>query len=287
MDIQAIDDAAFAGMIAEERLARALPKLYNGYFDGHIIFTEKWPEIEAGTMPNAVKTSVLEAFFTENLDNKILALQQDIETLKAIDLGNVDTKTFDFDGQKHSKDEAAEIQTVLAKELENTLKLRDRRDAEVAAAFYGLALSAGTAPAEKLKNAYRDLQEVAQCRKIFLLHASDILVTVHHIAQNGYNLATDMAQQFRELYNYHVPHLQEMFQKMPSLKLFPEALEKEIREVFLEPGLEFHTYNKPHAKNLERLQALIFETGAFLDQNTFDKQKAVLVMQDGMLANQH
>ena len=82
----------------------------------HAAMTADLAALEENTAPKALSTEDLNAFFEENLDRKIEAIVADVQVLSAIAEGNIETKTFDFDGRKFEKERANEVIAQLAKE---------------------------------------------------------------------------------------------------------------------------------------------------------------------------
>ncbi len=192
MTISDIDDDVFAKNLETERTAKDFPKMYQGYYNAHTIYCEKWSELEADKHAKALSPPEIEALFSENIDNKIMALQQDIETLHAIGEKRIDTKSFDFGGQKYQRDEARTVQETLAKELKQLLDERNRHDTKVAKAFYARALSISSSKADALKTNYHALQEAITLRNTFVEHGREIITTIHYIALNDFFLARDI-----------------------------------------------------------------------------------------------
>ncbi|MCC6281735.1 MAG: M48 family metalloprotease, partial [Saprospiraceae bacterium] len=281
--VENIEDESFVKMIQEEQAHRKLPDLYEGYFDGHPIYTDKWEEAAAAATPKIFEPDVYWQLFAENLDEKIGALQHDVYVLKAINEGQVDTKTFDFDGQKYTADQAPDICRQIEKDIADTLETRNARDTTSISAFFAHAQTKSAGQVDKLKSAYKALHEVMALKNTFLPPASEVFATINLIASNDYNLATDMTMRFKELYTVLEPQLRGLFMHLPDLDLFPENLQQKIREVFTGEPIEYHQYNQPSQAPLEALHALIAEIAQFLDETAFERQKLVLVLQQELV----
>ncbi len=279
-----IDDESFAKMIQEERAHRKLPDLYEGYFDGHAVYTGKWEEAAAEASPKVLEPDVYQQLFAENLDEKITALQQDVYMLNAIMEGQVDAKTFDFDGQKYPAEQAPEICRQIEKDIADTLEVRNTRDTTTITAFFGHAQTKSAGHVDKLNAAYKDLNEITTLKTTFLSPASEVFATISFLASNDFNLATDMAMRFKELHTVLEPQLRELFMNLPDLDLFPETLQQKIREVFMGEPIEYHEHNQPKQAPLEVLHALIAEIAQLLDETAFERQKLVLVLQQELIS---
>ncbi len=278
-----LEDNAFVEWIREDQDKRKLPGIYEGYFDGHSIYTEKWADTALTTQAAALAPAELKQLFEENLDEKIASLQNDVNMLVAIMEGRVDTKTFDFDGKKYSADQAEDIKQALEKEITQTEEERSRRDTQAASVFLALALHRGPTQAAALKAAYDILHEVSALRTALLHSGAPALMTINMLASNNFNLATEMVSPFRELYQVQEPQLRALFMGKQDIGLFPEDLGDRIRAVFMSDPIQYHLNNQPIQEPLETLYSLVVDTAQFLNEKAFEKQKLVLVMQEELL----
>jgi len=222
-------------------------------------------------------------WFAENLDQKIEALQSDIGTLNAIESGQIDTKSFDFDGRKYVDSQAVDIRRQLEDEKIKLEAERTQRDRASVQAFYAHALARHPDRAGTLLEAWRSANEAGRWRFEFAPHANAIFVTIHYLSLNGFNVAVDMARDFRALHDEHEPELRELFRKMPDLGAFPVDLQEKIKKIFLDEPIAYHHYEQPHQTNLETLRAVIVEINQDLSDLYFNRLKAVLVLQEQLL----
>ncbi len=280
LEVSDVADEAFASILETEKAEQAFPKMYQGYYNGHILYCEKWSELGADTPAKKNSKQEIESLFSENIDNKIAALQQDIETLKAIGDERIDTKSFDFDGQKYQRFQASEVQGLLVRELEELQEKRQQQDIKIASTFYAHALSISQAKADTLKTAYQALQETVTLRNKIMEHALQIVPTVHHLALNDFFLPTALEQPFKELMQYHEPHLRELLQKETVRALLPAAMQENVKDVFSGSGLKYKHDLLPHRHNLEKLQSVTIEIGNFFERAVFEGQKRILMLQE-------
>lgn len=279
-----LENEDFTRLIETQRAARELPKIYQGYYYNHIMNTEKWAETEAGTTPQKLERSAVDELFKDNLDNKIAAQQRDIETLGHIANGEIDTKSFDFDGKKQPAEEAANIQGTLARELEKMLEARNRHDARVSAAFYAHALATNAVAAEQLRTLHRNLQALTKAQLEYNQHARMVFATIHELSINGYVLLTALADPFRQMTDVHEPALRAILQKEAVRSLISVELQEKVKDVFYGPtALQYHEYSQLHQSNLEKLMTATLEIANYWQRMLYDRQKEVLELQEGML----
>ncbi|MBL7828270.1 MAG: M48 family metalloprotease [Saprospiraceae bacterium] len=281
--VDAIENETFVKDIREEQVKNDLPKLYRGYFDGHVADTSTWPEIKTSASAKAFENKAWEAFFAENLDDEIQVLHQDIEVLKAIQGGQIDTKSFDFDGAKYAKNQAHEVLRILEKDLETATELRKKRDAETISGFYAHAMATKPAQALELKDDYDALHEMNGYKEIFFKEGHEILVTFHLLAANDFYISTELTHRFKALHTEQMPALRRLFKEMPSLEWLPEAAQVQVREMFMGPVIEFNHFSEPHRTNIENLQTAVLEVGNAMGERFFARWKKVLELQAGMV----
>lgn len=117
----------------EEVLSNSFDKVYNGYYDN------KHPTpIELNqSKPLESNINVAELFSDEKVDlaYTVLALQNDIETLKNISTGSLSIKTFDYDGMRYKRKDTDSLIEKLKIELEKLNELINKNDANIYAYF--------------------------------------------------------------------------------------------------------------------------------------------------------
>ena len=277
-----IDDQTFANSLTQEDSQRQFPKIYNHYYDGHMMADPDLVALEENTAPKVLTTSEIKVFFEENLDLKIDAIVNDVQIISAIAEGNIDTKTFDFDGQKFEKERAHEVMSQLAKEKTAAEKERDQRDQEITHAFYAHALAEHPGRLSELLAKHRAVSE-AKAWKIACgepCHA--IFVTVHFLGQNNFEVSGELVQLFQDLNYTHVPALRKFFKTM-DLQVFSPELQEKIKVNFLGDLIEYQYQRVPHQTNLDNLRNLTIEIGEALAELYFNRMKALLEMQEALV----
>ncbi|MEI6408965.1 MAG: M48 family metalloprotease [Bacteroidota bacterium] len=273
-----IDDPAFEKMIHDDKTATDFPKIFQGYFNHHVISTSQWTKIESQTPPDIYDANAFNQLFAENLDLKILDLQKDLQILNAIEEGNINVKSFDFDGQKYDLNQAETIQETLKHDIDLVKQERDRNDAKIISAFYAKAHHTDQNNTNILTNHFQDLIEITEIGNKFMPHGIPIIQTVYQLSLNDFNLATALVQEFKNLYSKHEPALCTMFQQMPDLDIFPEPLAEQIKTTFISSPVTYHLNNQPNRENLENLYHIVINAHEFIVQTIFERHRALLIL---------
>ncbi|MBN8790118.1 MAG: M48 family metalloprotease [Terrimonas sp.] len=158
-----------------------LPEVYKGFYDGRYIDIKDWNISEILT---AAPAKTFEEIFTDEntaLYKSIKQNEADLDIVKAIAEKQIDTKTFDFDGEKYN---AADAQTVIKKledDIANQKKLLSDADKEVFRLFYHKA----GAERESLKLRYKHYIALTEQQTAYLDIANKTLDTINPLYRNG------------------------------------------------------------------------------------------------------
>jgi hypothetical protein len=221
--------------------------------------------------------------FSENLDSKIMALQQDIETLNAINEQRIDTQSFDFDGKKYEREEAFGVKKLLEKELENLLEQRTRQDEKIISDVYAHAASQSAEKAAKLHALYKRLAEALEKKNAFAEPSHETLGLIQYLAQNNYMLLTEVVQKFRDMQNKHEPEIKRLIMSWPWKDMFSTEIKEKIEDVFEKQQLMYEQDSALHRQNLEKLFDATVAVYNFLHQDLFETQKATLKLHEEII----
>jgi Zn-dependent protease with chaperone function len=111
----ALQPADFADFYQAEQRNYALPKVFGRYYDNRSV--KPFDLAEARMLPATASFPDLFSPVARQLPAAILGLKNDIAVLKAIEGKELDTRSFDFDGTKYKRSEAARIGEMLEAEL--------------------------------------------------------------------------------------------------------------------------------------------------------------------------
>lgn len=151
----------------------SLPEAYNGFYDNRQIAVLKKEQLDMEAPPVGNSMSALFTVTNAALPKKISALAADIEVLKAIAAGTIQTKSFDFDGVKYKRGEAAAIAAQLEQEKHGQEQELERLDKAAIHFFMEKAIQAGRV--DELKEMYTSYFELRSKADEFLQQVNAML----------------------------------------------------------------------------------------------------------------
>ncbi len=138
-----IDGHEFEKTYYDDVKSYVLPKQYNGFYDERHVTILDDQQLTADS--SAISDEINNIFSQENgvLHKQINAMSNDMNVLKAIAAGNVDTKSFDFDGIKYDRYDAQTVISKLETEQKETEKKLEELDKRAIHYFLLKARQAG------------------------------------------------------------------------------------------------------------------------------------------------
>ncbi len=280
---KALDAQEFGEQFKRTVTGRQLPKIFNGYYDNHYLAEADLDAIEQAAAPQVFSQEAFDALFRQNLSLDMAVLQRDIDTLDAIAGGQIDTKTFDFDGQKYPGAQAPQIKARLEAEAADLLAEQNRRDADAVRFFYGVALAHNPSAGRPILDAYRELYTVLRLKKAFDPPAEEVLIIVHYLGIADFELANnDLSSHATKIQATHVPALQGVFRQISQTDWADPNVRAHLDE-FLATEREYVYGNMAHRTNLEKLCALIHEVNRVLNDALFQRLKQATELQAALV----
>ncbi|MEQ1798903.1 MAG: M48 family metalloprotease [Lacibacter sp.] len=160
MKKETINETAFTERYISEVNAYSLPQEYNGYYDNRQLNEMDIETVFNQPFLHELNQAEFEKLFSNEkvaLPKLILANQTDVQLLEAIISKQVDTKTFDYDGEKYNQDQAAVLLEKLKTETEQQKKQLQQQDEEVLSFFFTAAKKQSEVLANQLKLQYLTL----------------------------------------------------------------------------------------------------------------------------------
>jgi Zn-dependent protease with chaperone function len=151
-----IDNRAFQEYLLHSLQSYELPKEYHGFYDGRNFLTvneQEWDDLRnAGSSKNWG-----DLFTKENgqLSKRQEGIAADLNTLNALSTGEVDIKTFDFDGTKYGKDQIKKIRELLQQEQQQLEESQLMLDRATLAFFIRESYAVSEEEGSGLKSKYR------------------------------------------------------------------------------------------------------------------------------------
>ena len=152
------DVSAFQQSYTEEAATYSLPEVYKGYFDSRQMSDMDFEKVFAAANELPLNNdSLLRLFAEENasIPKKLNANESDAVLLKAITENQLETKTFDYDGEKYEKKDAASVLERVYKEIEIQKQQLQKHDEAVVTFFADAAKSNSKADWQMLKEKYK------------------------------------------------------------------------------------------------------------------------------------
>lgn len=176
-------DQEFQELFLKTYRERGFSEVFNGYYDGK---NPAFPEL------NHENTAVIDPtqLFSDDAVDKVyleIALESDILTIEAINEGHYAVKSFDYDGNKYTADEAAFLLPNLRNELAAAQAIIAKNDADIYHFFIRIARQ--QQKAEELETLIQNIGEVEKTNgELYLIYAemaerTDFLTTVTPIEQ--------------------------------------------------------------------------------------------------------
>lgn len=152
-----VTETAFEERYLADAATYSLPPAYNGYYDNRQMNEMDIETVIARRCNLPVNTGTLQQLFSDENAAKprlLAALQSDAAIIEAIISKQLDTESFDYDGDKYPKKEAASVLEKIRKEIE-ALQIEIQQDEERNVSFfYTAATRVGEEQAASLKEKY-------------------------------------------------------------------------------------------------------------------------------------
>lgn len=170
----AINNSEFTNRYLHDESKYSLPKSFNGFYDAR---NNTILDVEKEIKEPEVTTTFESLFSPENasIPKKINALESDIELLKSIAAKQVDTKTFDFDGEKYDRLQAGEIVKRLEVELATQKQTLETLDKNAFRFFYQSVSAISPEKGERIKADFAEYYRLRNEGNSYLDHVNKML----------------------------------------------------------------------------------------------------------------
>ncbi len=276
----AIASSEFGEYLHAEKDLYSLPDEYNGYYNG------RQPEIpeedEALYVPgSAAGRSAPELFAPEyaSLPKKIENLNAELALLRQIAAGEIDIKTFDFDGKKYNRADASSLIGQLVKE-EEELKLQLKaHDLHIVRYF----VDAATANGESLEEAYRSYFADARLAANYLEILNGTLACLQPAFAGQLQTAEDAGRFVEELRTKHQPAIKSMLRQWLQKGVYEkDAGARENIEKFIASDYYYFSDGLFFDNELVTLHQLCPSSWQAVSQWLFASFKSILLRQTGL-----
>jgi Zn-dependent protease with chaperone function len=186
-DIKTLDANAFEHQLHQDIEQFSLPVAYNRFYDKRQITTFNAEELSQLPEPAITFDSI---FSTENagLQKKIRAAESDLLLLKAIADKQIDTKTFDFDGEKYTSAEATTVAGKLQEEVDAYKAQLETADKQAYTFIYKKILKQDAAKAQQIKKGYAEYFTMQEKAEAYFKHAQEMVQGLEPVYQGAATL---------------------------------------------------------------------------------------------------
>lgn len=254
-----------------------LPETYKGFYDGRYIEVKEWKLDEILMIPS-IKT--FDEIFTEEHSTLYKSIKQnesDLDVVKAIANKQVDTKTFDFDGEKYNVSDAEAVIKKLQGEVEQQKKLLSDLDKEALGFFYQKA----GAERAQLKALYEAYIQLTEHQNEYLDIANKAIDTLTPLYRDG-NAVEFVENVIADLKHDAEPKLKRVFKDTLNSNIITAEKNQVLFDrvnVFLGRSYAYFINSEFQGDELSELTDLIHSVAAAWDEHKFKYMKRILEKQ--------
>jgi len=273
-DARPYDSQEFERWYNVRKETYALPKAYNGFYEGRFV-TVDW-DLDAPA-PSPIAT--FDQLFNEEtgqIQTSINSLEKDIELAKAIKDRRLDVTSFDFDGVKHSHKDADTVIKSLEKDITGLTSRLQSLDRE---AYYFFLQQSDNK--EALRNACRSYQSISREYDEYIALVNATLKTINPFYEGGISHDTVMSI-IKTLKEKYEPRLRKVYTQLIDKGLITQETSSELYtslKAFIGKDYRYFEGNHFNDNELNDLTGLAIKTAEFFGQQRFMAYKQMLELQ--------
>jgi len=273
-DARPYDSQEFERWYNVRKETYALPKAYNGFYEGRFV-TVDW-DLDAPA-PSPIAT--FDQLFNEEtgqIQTSINSLEKDIELAKAIKDRRLDVTSFDFDGVKHSHKDADTVIKSLEKDITGLTSRLQSLDRE---AYYFFLQQSDNK--EALRNACRSYQSISREYDEYVALVNATLKTINPFYEGGISHDTVMSI-IKTLKEKYEPRLRKVYTQLMDKGLITQETSSELYtslKAFIGKDYRYFEGNHFNDNELNDLTGLAIKTAEFFGQQRFMAYKQMLELQ--------
>jgi len=273
-DARLYDSQEFERWYNVRKETYALPKAYNGFYEGRFV-TVDW-DLDAPA-PSPIAT--FDQLFNEEtgqIQTSINSLEKDIELAKAIKDRRLDVTSFDFDGVKHSHKDADTVIKSLEKDITGLTSRLQSLDRE---AYYFFLQQSDNK--EALRNACRSYQSISREYDEYIALVNATLKTINPFYEGGISHDTVMSI-IKTLKEKYEPRLRKVYTQLMDKGLITQETSSELYtslKAFIGKDYRYFEGNHFNDNELNDLTGLAIKTAEFFGQQRFMAYKQMLELQ--------
>jgi Zn-dependent protease with chaperone function len=275
-DAQTLDATGFNQLLQQDVDLYSLPEEYNNFYEKRQITALNIDELSQQQEP-VVDFAAIFSPANAGLQARINAAETDIQILKAIEEKQIDTKTFDFDGEKFDRGQAAAISARLKDEMALLQQQLETADKQAYRFFYNKAKEADKAT--ELKNGYIEYFNLREEQDAYLKQVQAMMQGLEPIYQAGGVSFSVVHDIIKELKTQEATCKQNLRQWMAAGAFDYSAVLKDRVQQFLNGQYEYFTGKEFLNNELNELQYVVNESWRAISNFIFRKFKGLLQLQ--------
>lgn len=231
-----IDSSSFEQFLNESLKQYELPREYNGFYDGrkyHIPDMQEWDQLLSAD--NGITWTQLFTKENGHLNNQQEGIRNDMATLDAISNGQIDTKTFDFDGIKYGREDIPKIKEQLEQSGKAIGEKQQMLDRLAMAYFLRKARAISAEEEAFIRNSYAAYQQLSLENEALLTLFNNIFTNLQPIYAGQTIPIENIRQMIHTLKTDHEPALKKAMNDwmekgaLGSTQLLREKMQKFIQ----------------------------------------------------------
>ena len=273
-DARPYDSQEFERWYNVRKETYALPKAYNGFYEGRFV-TVDW-DLDAPALSPIATFDQLFNEETGQIQTSINSLEKDIELAKAIKDRRLDVTSFDFDGVKHSHKDADTVIKSLEKDITGLTSRLQSLDRE---AYYFFLQQSDNK--EALRNACRSYQSISREYDEYVALVNATLKTINPFYEGGISHDTVMSI-IKTLKEKYEPRLRKVYTQLMDKGLITQETSSELYtslKAFIGKDYRYFEGNHFNDNELNDLTGLAIKTAEFFGQQRFMAYKQMLELQ--------
>jgi hypothetical protein len=280
-----LEPAQFEEKYVQEISNYSYPEEYNGFYDGREIAEIDVDAIASTTQPAAFSKNAFDNIFNEENATfavRIAFIEADIETVKAIREENSQVKTFDFDGEKYTRQEAEQVLEKLSGQLEQLKKQQQEADEKAFQFFYAIALQQGAA--EKFKHGYAQMFASRKEDQVFFNESNKLLQVIQPLYSGEQLTEQTVIEVVTQLKKIDEIRLKNNLRQLSREGIFDSNAEyTNLANKFINSNYLYYTEGNFFGNEFDELRRLIFEGSGLLAEFRFSQIKELLEQQADMI----
>ena len=268
----------FEEKYTEELSNYSYPEVFKGFYDGRSITEFDVEQLTQNIQPVGFSKSAFDNIFNE--ENATLALriafvEADIRIVTAIKEKNIEVKTFDFDGEKYTRDESAQILEKLQGQLEQLKKQQQEADENAFRFFYSINAD------EKLKQGYAEIFANRKKDQEFYDDSNKLLQVIQPL-YSGQLKEESVIGTISQLRDVDEPRLKKNLQERTAI-FASNAEYSALLNKFIQSNYMYFADGSFFNNELDEMTRLIFEGSNILSEARFKQLKELLEFQASMI----